>query len=362
MPAKPSAVIDTRVIYCGDNVDQLRKLPDGCVDLIYIDPPFNPNRNYEVFWGETKEKRSFEDRHESIKTYIDYMLRFDDNSEAAYSKFVQSRPVECPRAGVRAAVVSGQEMSKAAQLSFLSDENGLAHQRRKTSRVVRNGRPTSDLVLSSHVDGNDDVFPNILQLYVRPGSVVADITYGKGVFWRNVPPGLYRLAATDLQDGVDCRTLPYEDRALDCVVFDPPYMHTPGGTAHTSSHAAFEKHYRNNGSGSQTASKYHEAVLDLYGDTGRESHRVLEDRGVFIVKCQDEVCANRQRLTHVELIQIYQDMGFIAEDLFVIVRTNRPGVSRMVRQVHARKNHSYFIVLWKQGRGNERWEPPKLIR
>ncbi len=48
--AKPSALVDTRVIYCGDNLDQLRKLPDACVDLIYIDPPFNSNRNYEVFW------------------------------------------------------------------------------------------------------------------------------------------------------------------------------------------------------------------------------------------------------------------------------------------------------------------------
>ncbi|MFH1417614.1 MAG: hypothetical protein ABII12_04925 [Planctomycetota bacterium] len=47
--------MDTRVVYCGDCLDQLRKLPDGCVDLIYIDPPFNSNRNYEVFWGETKE-------------------------------------------------------------------------------------------------------------------------------------------------------------------------------------------------------------------------------------------------------------------------------------------------------------------
>jgi DNA modification methylase len=70
---KSSALIDTRVIYCGDNLDQLRKLPDGCIDLIYIDPPFNSNRNYEVFWGETKEKRSFADRHESTKAYIEYM-------------------------------------------------------------------------------------------------------------------------------------------------------------------------------------------------------------------------------------------------------------------------------------------------
>src|SRR2546425_5016693 len=70
---KPSALVDTRVIYCGDNLEQLQKLPDACVDLIYIDPPFNSNRNYEVFWGETKEKRAFDDRHESTKAYIDFM-------------------------------------------------------------------------------------------------------------------------------------------------------------------------------------------------------------------------------------------------------------------------------------------------
>ena len=74
MPAaKPSSLVDTRVIYCGDNLEQLEKLPAQCVDLIYIDPPFNSNRNYEVFWGETKEKRAFADRHENTRAYIDYM-------------------------------------------------------------------------------------------------------------------------------------------------------------------------------------------------------------------------------------------------------------------------------------------------
>ncbi len=70
---KSSSLLDTRVVYCGDNLEQLAKLPDACVDLIYIDPPFNSNRNYEVFWGETKEKRAFEDRHENTTAYIDYM-------------------------------------------------------------------------------------------------------------------------------------------------------------------------------------------------------------------------------------------------------------------------------------------------
>ncbi len=34
---KSSALLDTRVVYCGDNLESLAKLPDACVDLIYID-------------------------------------------------------------------------------------------------------------------------------------------------------------------------------------------------------------------------------------------------------------------------------------------------------------------------------------
>jgi len=46
-------------------------LPNGCIDLTYIDPRLNSNRNYEVFWGETKEKRSFEEPARIHQGYID---------------------------------------------------------------------------------------------------------------------------------------------------------------------------------------------------------------------------------------------------------------------------------------------------
>jgi len=45
---KPSSLLDTRIIYCGDCLDQLSKLPDGCVDLIYIDPPYNTGNEKRV--------------------------------------------------------------------------------------------------------------------------------------------------------------------------------------------------------------------------------------------------------------------------------------------------------------------------
>lgn len=226
---------------------------------------------------------------------------------------------------------------------------------RKGKRSVRNGAPSNDLVLSAYADGNDEVFPRILDLYVKPGSVVADVTFGQGVFWRNIPEEKYLLLATDLSKGIDSRALPYQDGEIDCVVLDPPYMHTPGGTAHTV-HQPFETYYKNNITGNQTGSKYHEAVLDLYFESGREAHRVLRSGGVFIVKCQDEVCSNRQRLTHVELINQFEKIGFKTEDLFVVMRNNKPGVSRVVKQVHARKNHSYFIVFWKPKSKSQVWK------
>ncbi len=210
-------------------------------------------------------------------------------------------------------------------------------------RKSPDGVATNDLVFSAHTGTNDELFPNVLKLYVAPGSKVADVTYGKGVFWRRVDTSEYDFSP-DLKTGVDCRNLPYEDSSFDCVVFDPPYMHTPGGTAH-SSHQNFEQYYQNNAITSNK--KYHEAVLDLYFQAAREAFRILKDSGIYIVKCQDEVCANKQRLTHVEIINELSEYGFLVEDIFVLVRNNRPGVSRIKQQRHARKNHSYFLVFRK---------------
>ncbi len=223
----------------------------------------------------------------------------------------------------------------------------------KTNRQQLNGVATNDLIYSSHRVTNDEVFPHILDLYVARDSTVADVTYGKGVFWKRVDREDIELLATDLETGVDCRDLPYEDGSVDVVVFDPPYMHTPGEGAHHG-HQNYEDYYGNNRSSKVGSRKYHEAVLDLYFEGGKEAVRVLRNEGIFIVKCQDEVCANRQRLTHVEIINEYAGYGLIAEDLFVVTRKNRPGMSRVKRQRHARKNHSYFLVFWK-AKPQRRW-------
>jgi tRNA G10 N-methylase Trm11 len=221
---------------------------------------------------------------------------------------------------------------------------------------------TTDVVLSARVGPNAAVFAQVMALHVPPGSLVADVTWGKGAFWRDTPPDAYRVLASDLKSGVDCRALPYADGEIDCVVLDPPYMEglfrrDTGHLAGAGSHAAFRDSYSDGAASSADGPRYHEAVLDLYLRAGAEAHRVLRNHGIFVVKCQDEVSANRQRLTHVELINAYAEAGFYCKDLFVVVRPNRPVVARLLRQEHARKNHSYFLVFVKLDP-----EHPKRIR
>jgi tRNA G10 N-methylase Trm11 len=220
---------------------------------------------------------------------------------------------------------------------------------------IAGGIATSNVIVSAHVGGNADVFRQILDLHVPAGSVVADVTYGKGVFWQMVDPLAYKLLPTDIQTGTDCRELPYEASSVDCVVLDPPYMEglfrkSKDHLAGSGTHAAFRRHY-SNGEKTDGGPKWHDAVVDLYVKAGREAHRVLRQNGILVVKCQDEVSANRQRLTHVEIINAYERFGFYTKDLFVVVRRNQPGISRLKKQVHARKNHSYFLVFVKTRNG-----------
>jgi hypothetical protein len=245
----------------------------------------------------------------------------------------------------------------AAAQKLVAAKEPVPRRKRKTPA----GLPTNDLVFSAYAGTNDVVFPHVMSLYVAIGSTVADVTYGNGVFWRRIPKDSYKLLTSDLASGVDCRQLPYGNGALDCIVFDPPYMHTPGGTAHVG-HQNFEAYYKNNAS--QSGKKYHDAVLDLYFAAAREAWRVLREGGIYIVKCQDEVCANRQRLSHVEIITELAGYGFVIEDLFVVVRNGKPGVSYILRQAHARKNHSYFLVFLKP-KGKRRWtgiEPKERLK
>jgi tRNA G10 N-methylase Trm11 len=208
----------------------------------------------------------------------------------------------------------------------------------KVKRKSPSGSCTTDLVFSARQSQNDEVFKDILTLHVPEKSIIADVTYGKGCFWKKVNATKYTVYKSDILTGTDFRSLPYQKESLDCVVLDPPYMHS-------ATKFSTGTYYNNQ---SLTNKKWHNSVLELYCQGAIESSRVLKNKGTLIIKCQDEVCAGKNRFTHIELNNLL-NKEYLLIDLFVVVAKNKPCVSNIKRQIHARKNHSYFLVFKKRG-------------
>lgn len=205
-------------------------------------------------------------------------------------------------------------------------------------RASQRGRDriVDDVVLTCVSGDNGDLFPSILALYVKPRSRIADVTYGRGVFWRKVPEGVYQLTASDLSTGIDFTALPYADASYDALVIDPPYMN--GGADPQQS---LNDCYKNPGANS------YEAVYRLYIRGILEAHRVLRKGAVLIVKCQPCVADHVQKPIHSHLIAGLPPMGFRFDDEFVLHADAQPLMRHGSTQQHARKNHSYFLVFTK---------------
>jgi len=179
-------------------------------------------------------------------------------------------------------------------------------------------------------------------LYFHPGDRIADVTYCKGRFWRQIDLSLYDFHPSDLltmpEYPYDCRHLPYACEDFDVHVFDPPYMHHP---PKSRQHKA---DYKN----AETTLGYsHEDIIQLYRDGMAEGHRILKSEGLMLVKCKDEIQSGRQRMSHVEIHNIaINELGMAVQDLFVLTQKNP--ISFLGRSPqYARKNHSYLWIFKK---------------
>ncbi|MEX1253940.1 MAG: DNA methyltransferase [Dehalococcoidia bacterium] len=76
--------LETNVLYYGDNLDVLRKhIPDESIDLIYLDPPFNSNRSYNVLFKESTGTGS----EAQLEAFED-TWRWGPTAQAAYEEVV----------------------------------------------------------------------------------------------------------------------------------------------------------------------------------------------------------------------------------------------------------------------------------
>lgn len=205
---------------------------------------------------------------------------------------------------------------------------------------------------------NAEQMPDILTLHLPPPAKILDMTYGNGVFWRNVPHVFaredekigrsvkgYKIWANDIDPtkGVfhhDFADLPSDwSKRFAAVVLDPPYLHV-GGIKTLK--ASIDRGYNNKDRALRSGAGFR-AVHRLYTRGFLEANRVLAPKGKLIFKCMDQIESGKQCWDHIVLKSMAEELGFYIEDMFVYVSASTPTMRHRV-QKHARRNHSYWIV------------------
>ena len=199
-------------------------------------------------------------------------------------------------------------------------------------------RNQSKRVYTAITGNNAALFNTAAKMYIKDYDLVADVTFGKGVFWRKVNTSRFCLLASDIITVADAQydftDLPYMDDCLDVVVLDPPYIHNPGTPL-------VDTNYQNS---TTTGGKYHDDIMTMYTAGMKEAVRTLTSGGLLLVKCQDEIESGTQRWSHIEIYEIAKQLGLYTKDMFVLIPKTKPSIQQK-QQLHARKNHSYLWVF-----------------
>ena len=162
-------------LYYGDNLEILRNreyFPDACVDLIYLDPPFNSNRNYNVLF----KSESGADSEAQITAFED-TWHWGETAEATYDDIIVGAPHK---------VATAIE----ALMNLIERNQMMAYLVMMTARLVELHRvlkPTGSLYL--HCDPTASHYLKI----------VLDAIFGHGEFSVTKSFGSARLSRTMMQ-------------------------------------------------------------------------------------------------------------------------------------------------------------------
>lgn len=91
----------SNTIYRGDNLEIMKAMPDGFVDLCYIDPPFFTQRDYKNIWGDKESVLDWEknklDGFFDTKDFFERHVQNGEKGLAAYLSWLRARVKEVHR-------------------------------------------------------------------------------------------------------------------------------------------------------------------------------------------------------------------------------------------------------------------------
>lgn len=193
-------------------------------------------------------------------------------------------------------------------------------------------------VISSVCHSDEEVLTSVSNLFLNRESFNLDPTYSKGIFYKNFPQPFYKFDLNPQSEGVvqaNVVNLPLSDASVHSIVFDPPFCF--GSHGQTKNNIMTKRF---------TMFDSFDELKKMYTGALKEFHRILDKKGIVLFKCQDYT-DSRTTLTHCLVYNWAIEHGFYVKDIFILIAKCRIYNSNL-RQRHARKFHSYYLVLEKR--------------
>lgn len=202
-------------------------------------------------------------------------------------------------------------------------------------------------MLTSVWESNDGrLLTEMAQFYTGKsllGLQILDSTYNTGKMWKGTGARPFSMDIDPTHNPDRCcdnRQMPgVADSIFDLVVYDPPHC---GANGRDKSSKDFDGMYGCN----QKALKAEGYTLSfLYPGFLAQARRVLKPGGLVFAKITDQVNSHRSRWAHVDFMTMAADAGFTVCDLIIKVRTGPMMSNKWKTMHHARKRHSFWIIL-----------------
>lgn len=205
-------------------------------------------------------------------------------------------------------------------------------------------------MMQSVVIAEDAQIVNDLLNLHHAGPAVIDLTYGHGRFWAR----LGMTEQTRVVTGIDLRhprdldtprfpvgprlrasltALPFKDKTFDASTCDPPFLILSGSAGKMG------QRYDSPGS--------YKALLDLMKIASTETHRILTNRGIAVIKTMDTTDGRRRRWFHADVQSIWEARGWRQDDLIVKIGMTNIRNPSWKYQTRSKSAHCYFLVFKK---------------
>lgn len=186
---------------------------------------------------------------------------------------------------------------------------------------------------------DSEILTAIDDIFLKNNWFDLDCTYSKGVFYYDIKqPKIKSDLYPQYEDVIksDCTKLEFiEDKSLNSVVFDPPFLFRKRKSINTDKISARFTYFNS-----------YEELQGMYKKTMDCIYKKLKKGGYLCFKCQD-MTDGKFYCTHNFIINYAEKIGYELKD--IIIKKARTKLQRDAKQQNCvAKIHSYWLILKKK--------------